>query len=44
MLLRQEGVSFQRVKAWKASKDPRYRGSEPTRRPSAAIRPAKSQG
>jgi hypothetical protein len=24
-LLRQEGVSFQRVKTWKASKDPRYR-------------------
>jgi hypothetical protein len=24
MLLRQEGVSFQRLKTWKASKDPRY--------------------
>lgn len=24
-LLRQEGVSFQRIKTWKASKDPRYR-------------------
>src|SRR5277367_5901879 len=25
MLLREEGVSFQRLKTWKASKDPRYR-------------------
>ncbi len=24
VLLREEGVSFQRVKTWKASKDPRY--------------------
>jgi hypothetical protein len=24
MLLREEGVSFQRVKTWKASKDPQY--------------------
>ena len=24
MLLRQEGVTFQRLKTWKASKDPRY--------------------
>ena len=24
MLLREEGVTFQRLKTWKASKDPRY--------------------
>ena len=24
MLLREEGVAFQRLKTWKASKDPRY--------------------
>jgi transposase len=27
-LLRQEGVSFQRLKTWKASKDPRYAGKK----------------
>jgi hypothetical protein len=29
VLLRQEGVTFQRLKTWKASKDPRYAQKKP---------------
>jgi transposase len=42
VLLRDEGVTFQRLKTWKASKDPRYAGEEDAGR--APVRDRRSRG